>query len=394
MSQTQCLPLYLGKQGARKRELAAAAAEEEEDEKDIQNLEEGGEGVEVNENCSQSKLSATTGNDIKNLQTMDAMEYLSMVHQEASLLPKVFVKNTTATPISKKTTTGIIKREKAMINHGVKCDYGDDDYLQLLPSEGSAATIYLSSRMNILPAQQMYQLPVHPNAWVTHVLADFSSLRQCLEQQQATRSNSRLIPLPPLKDSGGWHEFCLGSHEAEGNIGGYYDDHNVDDEEEDGENEQDLAMEEEEEEEGEQLEWRRYLQQHTTNVGGGMKPSVSLLMQMDQVMTRRVLSHLISWVVEDNFPMSYQRSLWIYALLARLEKPLHRNESALLRTILRTCCQLRAECTKEDEEDGKTSVLPLLNVLIVIVGIYYEQGPQAMSIPNHQVFDAAISEKS
>jgi survival of motor neuron protein-interacting protein 1 len=278
-----------------------------------------------------------------------------------------------------------------MINHGVQCHYADDDYLQLLPSEGSAATIYLSSRMNILPAQQMYQLPVHPNAWVTHVLADFSSLRQCLEQQQATRSNSRLIPLPPLKDSGGWHEFCLGSQEAEGNIGGYYDDHDVDDEE-DGENEQDSAMEEEEE--GEQPEWRRYLQQHSTHGGGGMKPSVSLLIQMDQVMTRRVLSHLISWVVEDNFPMSYQRSLWIYALLARLEKPLHRNESALLRTILRTCCQLRAECTKEDEDDGKTSVLPLLNVLIVIVGIYYEQGPQAMSIPNHQVCDAAATEKS
>lgn len=376
MSQTQCLPLHTsGKQGVRKRDEAEAG---EEDGKVSRNGEEGDE--EIEKNISHSKQGAMTGSNIETLQTMDAMEYLSMVHHEASLLPKVFVKNVEATPTLQKTTTGNTKRESTRRNHGVRCDLNDDD-VHLLPSEGSAATIHLlSSRMAILPAQQIYQLPVHPNGWVTHVLADFSSLRQCLEQQQqSTRGNARLIPLPPLKDSGGWHEFCLGSQEAEGNIGGYYDDPKADDAE-DGENEVDLAAEAQGE--GETLEWRRYLQQHTTNGGGGMKPSVSLLMQMDQVMTRRVLSHLISWVVEDNFPMSYQRSLWIYALLARLEKPLHRNECALLRTILRTCCQLRAEYTKEDEEGVNTSVLPLLNVLIVIVGIYYEQGPQAMSIPN------------
>jgi hypothetical protein len=280
MSQTQCLPLHAsGKQGVRKRDEAEAG--EEEDGKGSRNVEEGDE--EIEKNISHPKQCAMTGSNIETLQTMDAMEYLSMVHHEASLLPKVFVKNVEATPTPQKTTIGKTTREATRRNHGVTCDWNDDD-VHLLPSEGSAATIHLlSSRMAILPAQQMYQLPVHPNGWVTHVLADFSSLRQCLEQQQqSTRGNTRLIPLPPLKDSGGWHEFCLGSQEAEGNIGGYYDDPNADDAVE-GENDHDLVAEAEGK--GETLEWRRYLQQHTTNGGGGMKPSVSLLMQMDQVMT-------------------------------------------------------------------------------------------------------------
>jgi survival of motor neuron protein-interacting protein 1 len=393
MSQNQCLPLYSRKRGVWCKE---DEEEEEEEEEVVEEGKEENEGkdedavLQKKEKNLSTQVAAITGSNIDNLQTMDAMDYLSMVHHEASLLPKVFLKGTTTASRTKKTLSTAKNTVKTT-------NRKNDDDLCLLPIDGSAATIYLSSRIDVLPPQQIFQLPVAPKPWINNVLADFSSLRQCLEQQQTVRSNNRIIPLPPLKDSGGWHEFCLGPQEAEGNIDGYFDD-----KEDNDDNEQDLAEDEEEEEEV--PEWRRYVeqQQHANN-GVGMKPSVSLLLQMDQVMTRRVLSHLISWVVEDNFPMSYQRALWIYALLARLEKPLHRNESALLRTILRTCCQLRAECTTTTVEGGtaeahssdNTALLPLLNVLIVIVGIYYEQGPQVMSLSSSSsISDSGTAGKS
>ena len=242
----------------------------------------------------------------------------------------------------------------------VEIDSKSDSFL---PIDGSAAmATYLSSRADVMPAQHAYQLPLECTSWVTHALADFSSLRKYLEQQQAIwNPKIRVIPFPKLKDAGGWHEFCLGAQEAEGNIDGYFDDNEEDDDDEE-----------------EEPEWKSFMRKQNPNKDTisthGIQPSVSLLIQMDQVMTRRVLMHLTSWVVEDDFPMSYHRALWLYALLARLEKPLHRNESALLRSILRTCCKLRAV------EKNCSNTLPLLNVLIAIVGVYFEQGPQVMSL--------------
>lgn len=329
MSQTQCLPL------SRKR---GAWCQDEEEESP----------TEDNTTTLQQDVSIAiqTGSSIEELQTMSAMEYLSMVHREANSLPRVFVSNKS---VMDQSATPVKKNSKS------------DSFL---PIDGSAAmATYLSSRADVMPAQHAYQLPVECTSWVTHALADFSSLRKYLEQQQAVSNPKiRVIPFPKLKDSGDWHEFCLGAQEAEGNIDGYFDD-NEEGEEDDDE---------------EEPEWKSFMRKQSPNKDkintNGIQPSVSLLIQMDQVMTRRVLMHLTSWVVEDDFPMSHHRALWLYALLARLEKPLHRNESALLRSILRTCCKLRAV------EKTCSNTLPLLNVLIAIVGVYFEQGPQVMSL--------------
>ena len=104
---------------------------------------------------------------------------------------------------------------------------------------------------------------------------------------------------------------------------------------------------------------------------GGHLPSVSLLLQMDQVMVRKVLSHLSHYVREGWSPVSVQRSAWIYSLLARLEKPIHRDDAAVLFGLLKVLTRVRATVRVVDED---RSDLARLNVMIVLITIYFEQG--------------------
>ena len=89
----------------------------------------------------------------------------------------------------------------------------------------------------------------------------------------------------------------------------------------------------------------------------------------------------------------------MYALLARLEKPLHRDEASLLRGLLRELCYLRSKVDVSvdfscgdggggagDLRNPATFASPkeltILNVLIVIVGIYFEQSSSSDCIMN------------
>ena len=99
----------------------------------------------------------------------------------------------------------------------------------------------------------------------------------------------------------------------------------------------------------------------------------------------------------------------MYALLARLEKPLHRDEASLLRGLLRELCYLRSKVDVSvgfgsgvgvgDHIVSATGAagaaelntpatfaspkeLTMLNVLIVIVGIYFEQSSSSDCIMN------------
>ena len=77
---------------------------------------------------------------------------------------------------------------------------------------------------------------------------------------------------------------------------------------------------------------------------------------------------------------------WLYALLARLEKPLHQDMAAVIRQLFRRCCALRAglnsseaaRCSSRSSSDELSpedeTNLALLNTLIVITGSYFGQG--------------------
>lgn len=68
------------------------------------------------------------------------------------------------------------------------------------------------------------------------------------------------------------------------------------------------------------------------------------------------------------------RGQWLFALAARLEKPLHPEVGAALRAVLRHCCKLRSGVA-----GAADPLLPLLNVLIVTAGAYFGQDEQLCS---------------
>ncbi|CAI5701148.1 unnamed protein product [Peronospora effusa] len=97
-------------------------------------------------------------------------------------------------------------------------------------------------------------------------------------------------------------------------------------------------------------------------------PHLRLLLQFDQVLTRRLLDYHATWLSDEMMSLSRARAVWIYALLARLDKPVHAGVAATIRQILRCCWTLR--CDLEAPSDLQ---LKSLNILIVITGDFFGQ---------------------
>jgi len=98
----------------------------------------------------------------------------------------------------------------------------------------------------------------------------------------------------------------------------------------------------------------------------GVAPSLSLILQFDQVLTQKLLGYWVDLL--EVLPMNRQASGWIYALLSKIQWPLHRDTAAMLRAILRLCCKQRAQVQEIEDQ-----ILPMLNVIILITGNYYKQ---------------------
>jgi gem associated protein 2 len=97
-------------------------------------------------------------------------------------------------------------------------------------------------------------------------------------------------------------------------------------------------------------------------------------------MVRRVLGHLTHYVVKG-FAVTGQRAKWIYALLARLECPIHRDDAVTLYSLLKRLTVAREQIEFTDNDTLSTTIpsfnadcLASINLLIAIVGIYFEQG--------------------
>lgn len=155
------------------------------------------------------------------------------------------------------------------------------------------------------------------------------------------------------------------------------------------------------------------------------KPTLNLLRQFDQVLTQRVLKFLISYIESDeiieeseendendeemnenhytNEENQYKNNncnifllekssknllnsivQWIYSLLSRLEKPLHREIESEIRKLYRSSCFLRHFLVedykkisinekKNEEKENFESSLALLNTLITLSGSYFLQ---------------------
>lgn len=120
--------------------------------------------------------------------------------------------------------------------------------------------------------------------------------------------------------------------------------------------------------------WRTFFFGKRESQLAGTPPHLRLLLQFDQVLTRRLLEHHAEWL-EDETALSRARGVWIYALLARLDKPVHAGVAATIRQLLRRCWQLRSELDVADASAVAATSLELkaLNVLICITGDFFGQ---------------------
>jgi survival of motor neuron protein-interacting protein 1 len=278
------------------------------------------------------------------IQTMDASEYLSRVVNQAKKLPEVFVSQTSANNDESDKHT-IPKRHR---NH--------------VPIDGSAASLqYLvSGRASLTRPPSEGYLPKSKNEWVKATLENFEKLRDYLEECRYEGIGGKLtdrMAFPPMKDQSGWHMFCMGPDEADGNVNSYFG-------EEYGGVDSGTGHQDEKEEAEIVPAWQLDIP------ADGHAPSVRLLSQMDQVLVRRVLSHL-SHYTSQGWKLTPQRTAWIYALLVRLEKPVHRDDASTLFGLLKVLTRSRSAV---DVKVKNRSELAFLNVLIVLIGIYFEQG--------------------
>jgi len=91
-------------------------------------------------------------------------------------------------------------------------------------------------------------------------------------------------------------------------------------------------------------------------------PLVRLVLQFDSPMTQSVLAHHVRWA-ECAAVLKADHAAWLYALLARLDLPLHRDVQALIRRLVRRLLELR----RTGDE------LPAVQTLLVVAGRYHRQ---------------------
>lgn len=286
--------------------------------------------------------------EITCLESMDAMEYLAFVKQQASSLPDVFV------------SQEAIESSKQSSQH--------TDYV---PIDGSAAArdYILSHRLDIIPPPTNLHIPCNDTfqTWKDETLDTFSTLRTYLNAcRQGLRSihPSQKFTVPKSKDVYAWHVFCLGNgirNEMEHKM---IDVHlsNLN---------KDASVAEID------LELKQY-----DIPKDGYEPSTQLLCQFDQIIIRKLLSHHLQFLT-CGCSASVKRLKWIYAVLSRLEKPIHRDEASVLMALLREMCRVRASidfaCNDGDngEDDNKLlekkEIVKAANVLILLIGAYFEQ---------------------
>ena len=286
------------------------------------------------------KRKRKSNEDVNNFDDLeDATDYLSRVVEQARHIPAIMVRENSS------------KREETHPSEP------EDTRCKAEIIEGSAACLeYLvSHRTQLHLAPSKAALPAAPQAWAAVALEKFEQLQTYLSICHENGVGSeRKIAVPPLKDATGWHLFCVGKDDAEGNAGGYFQDDDDDDDDDYDHNDA--------------TETEIPLWQQQLPPAGYHEPTVELVCQLDQVAVRRVLAHLIHFCNQGWSAVTSNRTQWLYALLARLDqRPLHRDQAAMLRKFLQTLSADRQKLQHKTE-------LARVNLLMAIVGIHFGQG--------------------
>lgn len=102
------------------------------------------------------------------------------------------------------------------------------------------------------------------------------------------------------------------------------------------------------------------------NESGENNPSLSAILGMDSVARVSTLRKSIN-SLETKSTLSRRDCMWLFALCAAVDTPLHADTCAALRSLLRKCASMRAEMAELDDE------VIMLNILVTIAGRYFKQ---------------------
>mmetsp|Transcript_28797 Transcript_28797/g.81115 ORF Transcript_28797/g.81115 Transcript_28797/m.81115 type:complete len:290 (-) Transcript_28797:757-1626(-) len=176
--------------------------------------------------------------------------------------------------------------------------------------------------------------------WVQAFAAEFSGLREGLDTE-ALPASCRAVQPPPgqpaLGDIEAWEAHVLGSDWDPSPTG-------------DG-NREDSPLYEAE-----------------ASRGGGHLPTPACLLSMDQVTVSGLLEALLERCTGLADAPPHRLALWIFAMAARLEKPLTAGMEASMRALVRHAATLRA--AMDSPADPR---LPRVNLLAALAGGYFRQ---------------------
>lgn len=98
-------------------------------------------------------------------------------------------------------------------------------------------------------------------------------------------------------------------------------------------------------------------------------PCMGLLLKLDQASVRRLIQKIAAHL--QHRPLVYNSAfvVWVFALLARVEKPLFKQTSASIRTILRWAATRRAG----QEVGDNPFELVCINIVAHLIGDYFQQ---------------------
>ena len=112
----------------------------------------------------------------------------------------------------------------------------------------------------------------------------------------------------------------------------------------------------------------------------GHEPLTSVISSLKPAACAALLEHQIEWAdALDGGVVSRKMAAWIYALLARLEKPLHPDHASAIRTLAMVCGRQRAAllaehaAKAEGEKGPPPPFVSALSLLVCIVANYFSQ---------------------
>ena len=114
----------------------------------------------------------------------------------------------------------------------------------------------------------------------------------------------------------------------------------------------------------------------------GHEPLTSVISSLKPTTCATLLEHQIEWADALEGVASPDMAAWIYALLARAEKPLHPDHVSAIRTLAMVCGRQRSAMLADHvaKDDGKGSPPPFvtgLSLLVCIVANYFSQSDLA-----------------